>query len=281
MSVSDASPWPAPGQVAVRLNKVTHRYPARRGQQVGGALALDGVSLTISTGRLFGVLGPNGAGKTTLLRLVCGRLRPAAGRLDVLGFDPAVSADEVRRRLGAALGGERSLYWRLTGRENLLYAAALYDLPSRTAEERVAGLLRMLDLEERADDLVERYSTGMRQRLALARALVADPPVLVLDEPTAGLDPQALALMRRLLTHLRDDRVRTILMATHNIADAERLCDEVAILDRGRLVACGAPDALRAQHAAAGEDGGAPSLEDVFLALTGRPFTAADVAVSL
>jgi ABC-2 type transport system ATP-binding protein len=276
---SPASRLPhASDPAVIRLDRVTYRYPARRREQVGEAVAVDAVSLAVLPGQLFGILGPNGAGKTTLLRLLCARLRPVAGRVRVLGWDPVTEPGEVRRCLGAALGGERSLYWRLTGRENLLYAAALYDLPSRMAAERIAALLRLMEMEDQADVLVERYSTGMRQRLALARALVADPPVLVLDEPTAGLDPRAVAMMRRLLVGLRDDRARAIVMATHNVADAERLCDEVAILDRGRLLACGAPDAVRRQHAPAGGDRAAPSLEDVFLAVTGRAFVAANAA---
>jgi ABC-2 type transport system ATP-binding protein len=230
----------------VRLERVTHRFVARRHAQVGETLALDAVSLVVDAGRVFGVLGPNGAGKTTLLRIICTLLQPSAGRVEVLGEDPAVRPEAVRRRLGAALGGERSLYWRLTGRENLLYAGALHDLRPGVASARAAELLRLVDLGDRADDLVERYSSGMRQRLALARALVLDPPLLVLDEPTAGLDPKAAAAMRRLLQRLREGRTRTIVMATHNLADAEQLCDEVGILDRGRLIACDSPQVLGA-----------------------------------
>jgi ABC-2 type transport system ATP-binding protein len=262
---------------AIRLERLTHRFPARRHEQVGETLALDAVNLEIPEGACLGVLGPNGAGKTTLLRVISTLLRASSGLVRVLGEDPLARPEAIRRRLGAVLGGDRSVYWRLTGRENLLYAAALCDLPAADASARAAELLRLTDLVERADDLVERYSTGMRQRLALARALVPDPPLLVLDEPTSGLDPQAAAAMRRLLERLRDDRTRTIVIATHNMIDAERLCDLVGILDRGRLVACAAPSALKAQHRrAAGPDAPEPSLEAVFLALTGRVFSSAD-----
>jgi ABC-2 type transport system ATP-binding protein len=266
----------APAPPAVRLEGLTRRFPARRGSQAGEVLALDDVSFAVPSGVLFGILGPNGAGKTTLLRLICALLRPSTGRIEVLGHDPARQPEEVRRRLGVVLGGERSVYWRLTGRENLLYAAALYDVPREAAQARAAEVLRFVDLSERADDLVERYSTGMRQRLALARALMHDPPLLVLDEPAAGLDPHAAAAMRRLFDRLHADRGRTIIMATHNMTDADRLCDLVGILDRGRLVACDSPDALKARHT--GEVGGAvePTLEMVFLALTGYTLAAAD-----
>lgn len=259
-----------PGAPAVRLDGVTHRFPARRQAQEDAVLALDAVSLTVEAGVLFGLLGSNGAGKTTLLRVVCTLLRPSAGRVQVLGHDALRDAEAVRRCLGVVLGGERAVYWRLTGRENLLYAAALHGVPPAVAEARVSSLLRMVDLSDRADDLVERYSTGMRQRLALARALVPDPPILILDEPTAGLDPAAVAHLRRLLTELRETRTRTILLATHNVTEAERLCDVVGILDRGRLVACGSPAALARRVAGDGRGPGpAGSLEAVFLAATG------------
>jgi ABC-2 type transport system ATP-binding protein len=262
--------------MAVRLDRVTRRFPARRGSLAHEVLALDDVSLSVPFGVLFGLLGPNGAGKTTLLRLICTLLRPSSGRIEVLGHDPARQSEAVRRGLGVVLGGERSVYWRLTGRENLLYAAALYDVPREAAQVRAAELLQFVDLSERADDLVERYSTGMRQRLALARALMHNPPLLVLDEPASGLDPHAASAMRRLFARLRADRGRTVILATHNMADADRLCDLIGILDRGRLVACDSPDALKARHAGPVGDAPEPTLEKVFLALTGYTLAEAD-----
>lgn len=253
------------------LEEVTRRFPARRRDRAGEVLALDRVSLTVTPGTVFGLVGPNGAGKTTLLRLVCTLLAPSAGRIQVLGFDTVGEPRAVRQRVGVVLGGERSVYWRLTGRENLLYAGALHDLPADVAAQRAGELLGLVDLGERADDLVERYSTGMRMRLALARAMVHDPPLLLLDEPGAGLDPQAAGAMRRLLSWLARDHARTVVIATHNMAEVERLCDEVGVLDRGRLVALGAPAALKERWAAAARAAGLePSLEAVFLALTGR-----------
>jgi ABC-2 type transport system ATP-binding protein len=264
---------PPPAETpALRLDRVTRRFAGRGGPIV----ALDRVSLRVPQRGVFGVLGPNGAGKTTLLRVVCGLLRPTEGRVEVLGEDPVRRPAVVRRALGAGLGGERALYWRLTGRENLLYAAALYDLPASLAASRAAELLRFVDLAGRADDLVGGYSTGMRQRLALARALVHDPALLILDEPTAGLDPHGQAAMRGLLEALARDRGRTIVMATNNLLDADRLCDTVAIIDRGRLLAEGAPRDLRAAVTRPG--GPPPTLEDVFLAATGRPPAAGDRA---
>jgi ABC-2 type transport system ATP-binding protein len=262
---------------AVVLDNVTRRFRATRAAQRDEVLALDRVSLVVESGDVFGLLGPNGAGKTTLLRLASTLLVPSAGRVVVLGYDVARQPEPIRRRIGAVLGGERSVYWRLTARENLLYAGALHDLPAAAARERAAQLLTMVGLADRADDLVERYSTGMRQRLALARALVHNPALLILDEPTAGLDPQSAAAMRTMLEALGRDRDRTIVVATHNLVDAERLCRTVAIIDRGRLLAAGAPSALKARWA--GDAAGAGvTLEDVFLAMTGRSIAAADAA---
>jgi len=265
---------PAP---AIVLEDVTRRFRATRAAQRDEVVALDHIDLTVGTGEVFGLLGPNGAGKTTLLRIVSTLLVPSAGRVRVLGHDAVRHPEPVRRRIGVVLGGERSVYWRLTARENLLYAAALHDLPSDLAREHATQLLTMVGLAERADDLVERYSTGMRQRLALARALMHDPALLILDEPTSGLDPQAAASMRTMLEALGRDRGRTIVLATHNLGEAERLCSTVAIIDRGRLLAGGAPAVLRARWTrdAAGADA---TLEDVFLAMTGRSIAAAEDA---
>ncbi len=269
---------------AIVLQGVTRRFQARRTGHVAGVVALDAVSLAVAPGTLFGLLGPNGAGKTTLLRLISTLLAPSAGRVEVLGYDVVREPEPVRRRIGAVLGGERSIYWRLTGRENLLYAAALHDLPARVSAERAGELLRLVELSDRADDLVERYSTGMRQRLALARALMHDPPLLILDEPTAGLDPQAAEWIRRLLETLNRERTRTIMMATHNMQEADRLCGVVGILDHGRLIALDTPAALKAgavnRTIGGAQPGAEPTLEAVFLALTGHSLAAADATMA-
>jgi len=264
---------------AVALESVTQRYLARRTAQKDEVVALVDISLTVPSGELFGLLGPNGAGKTTLLRILSTLLIPSAGGVRVLGYDAVRQADSLRRHIGVVLGGERSVYWRLTGRENLLYAAALHDLRPAVAAERAAALLDLVDLDERADDLVERYSSGMRQRLALARALVHDPPVLILDEPTAGLDPHAARAVRALLEALHREGSRTILLATHNLDEAERLCGTLAIIDHGRILARGTPSDLKGRGADGSASTGAEvTLEDVFLKLTGRTLAAADAA---
>ncbi|HEX9436602.1 MAG TPA: ABC transporter ATP-binding protein [Candidatus Limnocylindria bacterium] len=206
--------------------------------------AVDGIDLRVETGEIFGVLGPNGAGKTTTLRMLATLLEPTSGEARVLGIDVRTHPREVRARLGAMLSGERSLYWKLTARENLEYFAALYHVPPRETRARIDRALAEVTLSDRADDYVERYSTGMRQRLALARALLPDPPLLILDEPTVGLDPHAARDLRDRVRDLRRQG-RTVLLTTHYMEEADQLCDRVAIIDHGRIVALDTPAALK------------------------------------
>ena len=206
--------------------------------------AVDGVDLQVSQGEVFGILGPNGAGKTTTMRMLATLLEPTAGTATVLGHDLVHGARDIRRRLGAVLSGERSLYWKLTARENLEYFAALYHVPPDEARGRITTILEQVHLTDRADDYVEKYSTGMRQRLVLARALLPAPPLLLLDEPTVGLDPQASRDLRERVLALRDEG-RTILLTTHYMEEADQLCDRIAIIDHGRVVALDTPDGLK------------------------------------
>jgi ABC-2 type transport system ATP-binding protein len=206
--------------------------------------AVDGIDLVVERGEIFGILGPNGAGKTTTLKMLATLLIPTRGTIDVLGNDVLARPREVRAKLGAMLSGERSLYWKLTGRENLEYFAALYHVPPRRTRERIDGALASVKLLDRADDYVERYSTGMRQRLALARALLPDPPLVILDEPTVGLDPQAARDLRDRVRELRAQG-RTVLLTTHYMEEADQLCDRVAIMDHGRILALDTPVALK------------------------------------
>ena len=206
--------------------------------------AVDAIDLRIEVGEIFGVLGPNGAGKTTTLKMLSTLLIPSAGEARVFGIDVVKNAREVRRKFGAMLTAERSLYWKLTGRENLEYFAALNHVPPRLTSMRIQYALEAVELSERGDDFVERYSTGMRQRLALARALLADPPLLLLDEPTVGLDPQSAHHLRERILQLKSQG-RTVLLTTHYMEEADQLCDRVAIIDHGRLAALGTPAELK------------------------------------
>ncbi|MGH2541562.1 MAG: ATP-binding cassette domain-containing protein [Ardenticatenaceae bacterium] len=208
-------------------------------------VAVDDVTFDIREGEIFGLLGPNGAGKTTTIRMLSTLLEPSSGTATICGYDIHAQAGLVRQHLGAVLTGERSIYWKLTGRENLDYFAALYHIPPRIARRRVTELLARLQLDERADELVERYSSGMKQRIAIAKALLANPPVLLLDEPTIGLDPQSARNLRELILEIKDEG-RTVLLTTHYMEEADFLCDRIGIIDRGRIIALDTPERLKA-----------------------------------
>lgn len=206
-------------------------------------VALDGVSMQIEQGEIRGLLGPNGAGKTTLVKILATVLLPTMGSANVLGNDVVRQTKAVRRQIGIVFGGDRGLYWRLTGRQNLEYWAALYNVPSGAAKRRVSELLERVGLSSRADSRVDTYSRGMKQRLHLARGLVADAQVLFLDEPTVGMDPLAARDFRSLVLELRGEG-RAILVTTHDMAEAEAICDQVALIDHGNIIATETPRSL-------------------------------------
>ena len=208
--------------------------------------ALRGVSFEARRGEIFGLLGPNGAGKTTTIKILSTLLLPDAGEAWVNGYDVVREPNKVRESIGVSLYSDRGFYWKLTGRENLMYFARLYHLDPAYARERIRYLLELLDLEADADRLVEEYSTGMKSKLNIARALLHDPPVLFLDEPTIGLDPGAARKVREVVLHLKREG-RTILLTTHNMFEADMLCDRIAIISRGQIVAVGTPGELKAK----------------------------------
>jgi len=227
----------------------------------GATAAVAELSFQVVPGEIYGLLGPNGAGKTTTLRILAGILLPTHGRVRVVGLDVAQEPLAVRQRLGF-LTNTTGLYPRLTGRELLGYFARLHGLDPDAAAARIATLAGALQLAPFFDRRCEALSTGERQRLSIARAVLHDPAVLVLDEPTAGLDVLASRFLRDFVRAERD-RGKAVVFSTHYLAEAELLCDRIGLLHRGRLLAEGTPPALRA---AAGD---APSLEEAFLRLVG------------
>jgi ABC-2 type transport system ATP-binding protein len=201
------------------------------------------VSLEIPRGEIHGLLGPNGAGKTTLVKILSTVLVPTSGRASVLGHDVVEEARAVRPVIGIVFGGERGLYWRLTGRQNLEYWGALYKLSAGETRRRAQSLLERVGLADKANERVESYSRGMKQRLHLARGLVGDAKVLFLDEPTTGMDPLAARDFRALIGDLKGEG-RTILLATHDMVEAETVCNRVTLIDRGTIIATESPRSL-------------------------------------
>jgi sodium transport system ATP-binding protein len=228
-------------------------------KRFGTVLAVDDLSFTVAAGEIYGLLGPNGAGKTTTLRVLAGLLVPTDGRAEVAGADVATEAPRARARLGF-LTGTTGLYARLTGRELLTYFGRLHGMPRERIAARTQLLAGVLDLGALLDRRCEALSTGQRQRLSVARAVLHDPPVLILDEPTVGLDVLASRFLRDFVRGERD-RGKAVLFSTHYLAEAELLCDRIGLLHRGRLLAEGSPAALRESA------DGAASLEEAFLRL--------------
>jgi len=208
--------------------------------------ALDHVDFEIQEGELFGLLGPNGAGKTTTVKILCTLLEPTGGKAFVKGYDVVKDAAKVRRIVNMVAGGERMLYYRLTGRENLEYFAELYDVPKREIKSRVNTLLGLVGLSERADDEVEKYSKGMKQRLQICRGLINNPEVLFLDEPTLGLDVNIAKDLRKFIREkIVEEQGKTVLLTTHYMFEAEELCDRVGFLNKGKLIAVGRSEELK------------------------------------
>ncbi len=212
----------------------------------GSARAVDSLSLDIPAGSIFGFLGPNGAGKTTTIRLLLGLLEPTGGRAEVLGFDTRTHADEIRTRSGALLE-YTGLYERMSAEENLDFYGRIWRMPDADRRTRIKELLDHIGLWDRRKEVVGTWSRGMRQKLAVARALLHRPSLLFVDEPTAGLDPVASAALREDLEALAGSQGVTVFLTTHNLVEAERLCDQVGVINKGRLIAVGHPDELRAR----------------------------------
>ncbi len=228
----------------------------------GDKVAVQNVTFDVFGGEVFGFLGPNGAGKTTTIKMIVGLLMPTSGTVTVAGYDVRTQALQAKS-ISGYVPDTPNLYAKLTGRELLRFVADLYNLDRKMAAQRAEELLRLLDLTNAADDTVNSYSHGMQQKASLAAALMHDPKVLVLDEPTVGLDPKSARLIKDLLRQLAD-RGAAVFLSTHILEIAERMCDRIGIINKGQLVAVGTMDELRSLGKA-----GETSLEDIFLGLTG------------
>jgi ABC-2 type transport system ATP-binding protein len=224
-----------------RVYRTTVGVIRRRAKEI---LAVDDLSFEVAAGELFGLLGPNGAGKTTTVKMLTTLLIPTAGAARVMGLDVVRDADRLRGRIGFIFGGERGLYWRLSGIDNLRYFASLYHVDPAVSKQRIPYLLELVGLGDRGPEKVEGYSRGMKQRLHIARTLLHDPPLLFLDEPTIGLDPVGAREIRQVVRDLQAAD-KTILLTTHYMFEADALCQRVAVINHGRLVALDTPQGLK------------------------------------
>jgi ABC-2 type transport system ATP-binding protein len=242
------------------------RLPFRSREAAKEVVAVDRVSLTVTRGEIYGVLGANGSGKSTLIRLFSTLLVPDAGSVTVFGFD--VVRDEMAvKRLINRVSVEAAFFRVLSPMENLLYAARLYGMDAGMARRRIVEILAELGIEEkRVGEPLQKMSRGMQQKVAIARAFLTSPVLLLLDEPTTGLDPRSKREVQQFVLDLRDRHDATVVLTTHDMDEADRLCDRIAILNDGRIVAEDTPAGLKRAEG----EGPAPSLEDVFMHLTGR-----------
>jgi ABC-2 type transport system ATP-binding protein len=231
-------------------------------KKYGDKIAVKDVSFAVQAGEVFGFLGPNGAGKTTTLKMIVGLLQPTSGTVTVAGYD--VQAQPLQAKAASGYVPDTpNLYAKLTGRELLRFVGDLYDMDRQQVAQRTEELLRVLDLGEAADNTIDSYSHGMQQKASLAAALMHDPKVLVLDEPTVGLDPKSARLIKDILRQMAE-RGAAVFLSTHILEIAERMCDRIGIINKGELVAVGSMNELRSLGKA-----GEVSLEDIFLGLTG------------
>ncbi len=234
-----------------RFSKATNYRALFRFQRYEDFTVVDAVNLKIRQGELFGLLGANGAGKTTLIKILCTLILPSEGQALIDGQDVVANCTAVRKLIGLVDTQERSFFWRLTAYQNLEFFAALYGLKGQDATARIAELLDLVGLSDYADRRVMGYSSGMRQKLAMARGLLTMPKVIFLDEPTRSLDPVSAHELRGFIQQtLVKQMGRTVILVTHRLEEAEELCDRVAIMKQGKIIACGAVSEIK-QHVTA------------------------------
>jgi len=232
---------------AIQVRNLRRVYRATIGvlrRQIKEVVAVDDISFDVQPGELFGLLGPNGAGKTTTVKMLTTLLIPTGGTARVLGYDVVKQTAAIQPRIGFIFGGERGLYWRLSGVDNLRYFASLYHVDPAVSQKSIPYLLELVGLADRGQEKVEGYSRGMKQRLHVARTLLHDPEVLFLDEPTMGLDPVGARELRQVIRNLQAEN-KTILLTTHYMFEADALCQRIAVIDRGLIVALDTPEGLK------------------------------------
>lgn len=243
-------------EVVIRTQNLSKVFEAGKKHEVK---ALDNVSLEIRRGEVFGLLGPNGAGKTTLIRILVGLLTPTEGQAEVLDRNVTTDIDYIRERV-ALLPQEAGIYERLTARENLIFYGGLYGIPEDVLNERADNLLNIVGLREKENYQVKGFSGGMKRKVLVARALIIEPEIIFMDEPTTGVDTIGARVVRNLLKKLSSERDQTIILTTHDLNEVSELCHRVGILYEGNLVAIGKPSELEEKYRAA-------NLEEVFTGL--------------
>lgn len=256
----NAAEWSITMEKVIEVNNlyreyITYRGFPRRKKEV--IRAVNDISFYVNRGEIFGLLGQNGAGKTTTIKILTTLLAPTSGTCRVLGYNSFGQEKNIRQRINFIFGGETGVYRRLSARDNLRYFANLYLLDRKESERRIESILQLVDLTDRADDLVETFSKGMIQRLQIARGLINDPEILFMDEPTVGLDPLGAKMLRDIIHRLHNEG-KTILLTTHYLAEADELCDRMIIVNKGSVVAQGTPSELKM---------GKESLEEAYIAL--------------
>lgn len=223
------------------------------------------VSFNIKKGEIFALLGPNGAGKSTIIKILTTLLSPTSGQVNLLEYDANKESKKIREKINFVFGGEAGLYWRLTGRENLMYFADLYKVPRKKAKKEIEDILHTVELTDYADRKVEQYSKGMKQRLLIARGLINNPEILFLDEPTIGLDPIGALALRKIIKKLNNDG-KTILLTTHYMEDVEVLCNRLAFINKGKLIDVGTKQELLSKYL----DNSSATIEELYFKLINK-----------
>lgn len=253
-------------EYAIEVSDLSREYMVNKGwmrRKKEKRIAVDSISFKVRKGEIFGLLGENGAGKTTTIKMLTTLLEPNSGTCLVNGWDCIKEKDRIRPHINFVFGGESGVYRRLSAMDNLIYFASLYRIIGDEATKRAENLLKMVGLYENRDQLVETYSKGMIQRLQIARGLINNPEIILMDEPTIGLDPIGANKLREIIKQIREDG-KTVLLTTHYMQEADDLCDNIAILSKGKIVALDSPQQLKKSF---GKNGLNSTLEEVFINL--------------